>query len=250
MLKNVLRELEDSTNGNVVLLSRSSNPSGSYLSLKDIDALIDIVSKLESLTLIAQLNPVVAEIKELLGLNSVTCGAYCEESCVNIILASCSDKDMELELERRLKTEASSSTTMAADKSERYFKVQEEGFYFYIFITLDEYIDERAEQIMNRTLPALFKVFSRLNKLRTTFQNYGLTDREQEVANWIIEGKDNWSISKILNISERTVKFHNSNIFKKLNVGSKAEIICMHYQIITNIYKEDNKDYCKRIVLC
>ena len=54
----------DATNGNVVLLSRSSNPSGSYLSLKDIDALIDIVSKLESLTLVAQLNPVVTEIKE------------------------------------------------------------------------------------------------------------------------------------------------------------------------------------------
>jgi len=250
MLKNVRREFEDSTNGNVVLLSRSSNPSGSYLSLKDIDALIDIVSKLESLTLIAQLTPVVAELKELLGLSSIMCGAYCEESCVNIILASSSDKDIEPEFERRANTESSSATTMTVNKAERYFKVQEEGFYFYIYITLDEYIDERAEQIMNRTLPALFKVFSRLNKLRTKFQNYGLTDREQEVANWIIEGKDNWSISKILNISERTVKFHNSNIFKKLNVGSKAEIICMHYQIITNIYKEDNKDYCKRIVLC
>ena len=249
MLENVLREFEDSTNGNVVLLSRSSNPSGSYLSLKDIDALIDIVSKLESLTLIAQLNPVVAEIKALLGFSSVTCGAYCEESCVNITLANSSDKDIEPEFERRI-NEPPSTTTLSTDKAERYFKVQEEGFYFYIYITLDEYIDERAEQIMNRTLPALFKVFNRLNKLRTKFQNYGLTDREQEVANWIIEGKDNWSISKILDISERTVKFHNSNIFKKLNVGSKAEIICMHYQIITNIYKEDNKDYCKRIVLC
>lgn len=250
MFKDSSSNFAESINGNFVLLNRSSQPNGSYLTLGDIDSLIDIVSKLENLTLIAQLNPMLGELRDLLGLSSIACGAYCEESHVNIILGNQSDTDIEPHLENKTTHDSLETGRVSPFISERYFKVQEEGFYFYVYLTLDEHFDERREQILNRTLPALFKGFNRLNRLRTKFQKYGLTDREQEVANWIIEGKDNWSISKILNISERTVKFHNSNIFKKLSVGSKAEIICMHYQIISNIYKEDNREYDKKIVPC
>lgn len=250
MLKNATSNFEESIDGHFVLLDRSSQSNGSYITLGDLDSLIDIVSKLENLTLIAQLNPILSEFKSLLGLNSIACGAYCEESHVNIVLGSSADNDIEPNIENPTTSETTEIKTISPYITERYFKVQEEGFYFYVHLTLDELFDQRREQILNRTLPALFKGFNRLNRLRTKFHKYCLTDREQEVANWIIEGKDNWSISKILNISERTVKFHNSNIFKKLSVGSKAEIICMHYQIISNIYKEDNKEYSKKIVPC
>lgn len=251
MLKDTHREFEESLNGNFVLLDRSSQSNGSYLTLSDIDSLIDFVSKLENLTLIAQISPVLTEFKSLLGLSSIVCGAYCEESCVNIILGSNADSDVAPRVENNnTESNPSQDVVVLPLTAERYYKVQEEGFYFYINLMLDELFDERSEQILSRTLPALFKGFNRLNRLRTKFHKYGLTDREQEVANWIIEGKDNWSISKILNISERTVKFHNSNIFKKLSVGSKAEIICMHYQIISNICTETSLEYNKKIVPC
>jgi DNA-binding CsgD family transcriptional regulator len=52
-----------------------------------------------------------------------------------------------------------------------------------------------------------------------------LTKREKEVLNWIKIGKTNWEISKILGISERTVKFHVFNIFHKLNTSSRSHAV-------------------------
>jgi DNA-binding CsgD family transcriptional regulator len=54
-----------------------------------------------------------------------------------------------------------------------------------------------------------------------------LTEREREVIQWIKEGKTNWEISVILNISERTVKFHIQNIERKLNAVNKAHAVAI-----------------------
>ena len=50
-----------------------------------------------------------------------------------------------------------------------------------------------------------------------------LTEREQEVLNFIAQGKSNSDISKMLDITIRTVKFHASSIFGKLNVRNRTE---------------------------
>ncbi|MBI5644021.1 MAG: autoinducer binding domain-containing protein [Deltaproteobacteria bacterium] len=55
----------------------------------------------------------------------------------------------------------------------------------------------------------------------------GLSEREKEVLAWMKEGKTNWEISAILNISERTVKFHVHNIETKLNAVNKAHAIAI-----------------------
>ncbi len=52
-----------------------------------------------------------------------------------------------------------------------------------------------------------------------------LSDREIEVLKWTKEGKTSWEIGCILKISERTVKFHFSNIFKKLNVVNRSQAV-------------------------
>lgn len=54
-----------------------------------------------------------------------------------------------------------------------------------------------------------------------------LSTREKEVLRWMREGKTNWEISMILNISERTVKFHVQNIERKLNAVNKAHAIAI-----------------------
>lgn len=51
-----------------------------------------------------------------------------------------------------------------------------------------------------------------------------LTPREREIIKWIVAGKTNWEISAILNISERTVKFHIGNIQNKLDAANKAHV--------------------------
>ncbi|MBT2772021.1 helix-turn-helix transcriptional regulator [Halomonas sp. ISL-60] len=44
-----------------------------------------------------------------------------------------------------------------------------------------------------------------------------LTDREVECLKWVAMGKSYGEIALILNISERTVKFHAQNIIKKMD---------------------------------
>jgi len=43
-----------------------------------------------------------------------------------------------------------------------------------------------------------------------------LTAREEEIMHWVAEGKTNWEISIILNVSLNTIKFHLKNIYQKL----------------------------------
>lgn len=52
-----------------------------------------------------------------------------------------------------------------------------------------------------------------------------LSMREREVLQWMIEGKTNWEASRILGISERTVKFHVRNILTKLQSSTRGQAI-------------------------
>lgn len=49
-----------------------------------------------------------------------------------------------------------------------------------------------------------------------------LIAREREILLRIFEGRSNWVIACLLNISENTVRFHLKNIFRKLNVSSRV----------------------------
>jgi LuxR family transcriptional regulator, activator of conjugal transfer of Ti plasmids len=49
-----------------------------------------------------------------------------------------------------------------------------------------------------------------------------LSTRECEILLRVLEGKSNWAIARLLNVSENTVKFHLKNIFRKLDVSSRV----------------------------
>jgi DNA-binding NarL/FixJ family response regulator len=53
----------------------------------------------------------------------------------------------------------------------------------------------------------------------------GLTDRQLEVLTLIVQGKNNKSICKMLNLAEPTVKNHVTAIFKALKVANRAEAV-------------------------
>ena len=55
--------------------------------------------------------------------------------------------------------------------------------------------------------------------------NYNLTDREQEVLEYICEGLNNGEISKILDVSVNTVKVHVSSIIQKLGVEDRTQVV-------------------------
>lgn len=52
-----------------------------------------------------------------------------------------------------------------------------------------------------------------------------LTKREAQIMEWAVKGKTAWEIATILSISERTVKFHFSNIYQKLNVTNRQQAV-------------------------
>lgn len=52
-----------------------------------------------------------------------------------------------------------------------------------------------------------------------------ISPREQEVINLVMEGKSNKQIAYALQVKERTVEFHLKNIYQKLEVNSRVELV-------------------------
>ena len=61
-----------------------------------------------------------------------------------------------------------------------------------------------------------------MRELRERFHD--LSEREMEVLGHVIQGKMNKEIAADLNINERTVKLHRTNLTRKLKVQSVAEL--------------------------
>ncbi len=90
----------------------------------------------------------------------------------------------------------------------------------------DDSFRDHHKEILNALVPHVHMALERVCMLekRSTMD---LSAREREVLAWVKEGKTNWEISMILNISERTVKFHVQNIEHKLNAVNKAHAIAL-----------------------
>jgi len=85
-------------------------------------------------------------------------------------------------------------------------------------------------QVMVRAADSLFeRVTSKARQLldagRAIACPIGLSRREKEVLNGVLENLANKEIASRLSISERTVKFHVSSLFVKFKVRSRIELI-------------------------
>ena len=58
---------------------------------------------------------------------------------------------------------------------------------------------------------------------KEAYVQHGLTQREGQILSWVCAGKTNWEVSRIVNISENTVKNHVQNIYKKLGVNNRTQ---------------------------
>jgi DNA-binding NarL/FixJ family response regulator len=60
-------------------------------------------------------------------------------------------------------------------------------------------------------------------RAKEQFEHPDLTRRELEILRLVAEGLSNAELAKMLWVTEQTVKFHLSNIYRKLNVSNRTE---------------------------
>jgi len=83
-------------------------------------------------------------------------------------------------------------------------------------------------ETMRALHPHLLCPMQRLSDARVT---KALSARECEVLYWSAMGKTSWAISKILNVSERTINFHIANSIDKLNAANRSHAVVKAVQI-------------------
>ncbi len=74
-------------------------------------------------------------------------------------------------------------------------------------------------------LPEPVHIEQASKKTTPMFANFNLSNREQQIALLILEGKSDKEIAAALDISPGTVASHNKNLFKKLDVHSRVELM-------------------------
>jgi LuxR family transcriptional regulator, positive regulator of biofilm formation len=81
--------------------------------------------------------------------------------------------------------------------------------------------------------------------LRDVLIQKGLSSREAEVAELVTKGLSNKEVANQLFVTEKTVKFHLTNIYKKMNVKSRAQLIvwCLpHLGFVEKEERQTNPD--------
>ena len=89
-------------------------------------------------------------------------------------------------------------------------------------VTIDpKNVDESQHLMIKQLLPHINAILSRPGFLRSP----SITKKELEALKWASYDKSYWEIGAIMGITERTVKFHFNNIFRKLRVHNREQAV-------------------------
>jgi DNA-binding CsgD family transcriptional regulator len=104
--------------------------------------------------------------------------------------------------------------------------------------SLSERIECLAENIDDANHEELTEVFMTAKLLHEKFLSLyerpavpRLTPREREVLLWAAEGRSDFDVSCILNVSASTIRFHWKNIFAKLGVRGRLRAVVKAMQL-------------------
>lgn len=93
---------------------------------------------------------------------------------------------------------------------------------FFCFSRVPQQPGKSHARLLELLMPYLHSALVRVAGHSGEVQLRQLTEREQEVLQWVKRGKTNWEIAQILGISLYTVKNHVQNILRKLNVQNRS----------------------------
>jgi DNA-binding NarL/FixJ family response regulator len=116
---------------------------------------------------------------------------------------------------------------LSADESpERVTEALQAGATSYLFKSAPEHVlrDALRDAAAQRTsLPGTFGPASPANS--SALDDLGLSTRQREVLQCLLRGMSAKQISRVLGISDGTVKSHTVAVFRALNVSSRAQVV-------------------------
>ena len=78
-----------------------------------------------------------------------------------------------------------------------------------------------------------------------------LSERECEVVEWLKQGKSNWEVAQLMEISEDTVKYHMKSIMRKLNVVNRVQAVArvmeMEKQCLSKALETERREMNHRV---
>ena len=77
---------------------------------------------------------------------------------------------------------------------------------------------------------SIFRPLELVDATRRAFEDAGLTKRELSILQELPAGGSNQEIAKRLFLAEQTVKFHLTNIYRKLGVSTRTEALRHAYE--------------------
>jgi len=101
---------------------------------------------------------------------------------------------------------------------------------FYVYRTdfAAYFLNESSDSGAKNSAPdVLTEYFAAKKEAEDFAEEHNLTPREKEVMEFVYKGFNNAEIAHELYISQNTVKHHVYNLFRKLKVSSRVELICL-----------------------
>lgn len=91
-------------------------------------------------------------------------------------------------------------------------------------------IKAKLSSIIDIQVSKELEVIENINKyrklqLQNKQKDLHITPSERKVIDYVLNGCENKEIASLLNIKERTVKFHLGNVYRKCNVQNRIELI-------------------------
>jgi two-component system, NarL family, nitrate/nitrite response regulator NarL len=88
--------------------------------------------------------------------------------------------------------------------------------------------------VNNESVSDLIQALRRMTPDRRTRRDFGLTSRETQVIALIVAGYTNKDLARKLGISAHTAKHHLANVFDKLGVSNRLELVlfAIHHRLI------------------
>jgi DNA-binding CsgD family transcriptional regulator len=105
------------------------------------------------------------------------------------------------------------------------FRTRKNGDFSKRDLSIIEILNRHLAVKLTQLYPGGIKKITENEVYSYTVTKYSLTEREQEIAELVIEGYKNNEIAATLFISEITVKKHLFNIYKKLNIDSRTRLV-------------------------